>query len=313
MRVLMLFLDGVGIGRRDPAVNPFFVARIPAFRSLFGGEPPTLGRRVRRGPVSTIIPLDATLGVPGLPQSGTGQATLFTGVNAPAHIGLHFGPYPHSQLRPILEQQNLFQEILQLGKRPWFANAYPQRFFDHVNRRPTRMGVTSFAWKKSGLRLLGSADLARGEAVSGDVTNAAWKALGEPGIAAIEPAEAGRRLAQLVSVHDFVLFEYWKTDEAGHARSMTDAVTALETLDRLLEGVLESLDRSSNTLLFLTSDHGNIEDLSVKTHTRNPVPALFFGERHADAASLLQGSPGRRPSLIHVAPTLLKLLARPPE
>ncbi|HMK39180.1 MAG TPA: metalloenzyme, partial [Bacteroidota bacterium] len=90
-RVLMLFLDGVGIGVKDPHVNPLFAARMTALRALFGGELPSLGRRrISRGP-ATVLPLDATLGVPGLPQSGTGQASLFTGINGAALAGKHFG------------------------------------------------------------------------------------------------------------------------------------------------------------------------------------------------------------------------------
>jgi 2,3-bisphosphoglycerate-independent phosphoglycerate mutase len=27
----------------------------------------------------------------------------------------------------------------------------------------------------------------------------------------------------------------------------------------------------------VTSDHGNMEDMSVKSHTHNPVPALIWG------------------------------------
>ena len=93
-RVLMIFLDGVGIGRKDSSVNPLVGAHLPALRKLLGGEVPLLGRRRWSGPRATLLPLDATLGVPGLPQSGTGQTALFTGMNAPKLIGKHFGPFP---------------------------------------------------------------------------------------------------------------------------------------------------------------------------------------------------------------------------
>jgi bisphosphoglycerate-independent phosphoglycerate mutase (AlkP superfamily) len=34
-------------------------------------------------------------------------------------------------------------------------------------------------------------------------------------------------------------------------------------------------------LILLTSDHGNMEDLSVRKHTANPVPALVIGAPEA--------------------------------
>ena len=32
-----------------------------------------------------------------------------------------------------------------------------------------------------------------------------------------------------------------------------------------------------NDLVILTSDHGNLEDLSARGHTSNPVPVLIIG------------------------------------
>jgi len=40
--------------------------------------------------------------------------------------------------------------------------------------------------------------------------------------------------------------------------------------------------RQANLLFILTSDHGNIEDMSVHSHTTNPVPLVAFGPE-ADA------------------------------
>jgi len=312
VRVLMLFVDGVGIGRKDPAVNPMFAARLPALRSMLDGELPSLRRRAASGRMATLIPLDATMGVPGLPQSGTGQTALFTGVNAPKLAGIHFGPYPHSSLRPVLQQKNIFRQVLSRSLQPWFANAYPQRFFDYIGERPSRITATSYSALASGMRLLNVTDLMSGSGISADITNESWSGLGYPEVDVIEPEEAGRRLARLASRFDFVLFEYWKTDHAGHSRHMGEAVRALERLDAMLLGILEGLN-ASETLLFISSDHGNIEDLSTKTHTRNPVPALFYGRGHAEAARALQMAAARSPSLVHVTPVLLNILSGRPE
>ncbi len=105
----MIFADGVGLGREDPSTNPFFAAKLPNFSSLLdGGIPSKKSSRVLSGRAA-LTPLNATLGVKGLPQSGTGQATIFTGVNAAKGIGQHFGPYPHSMLKPLLQTKNLFR------------------------------------------------------------------------------------------------------------------------------------------------------------------------------------------------------------
>jgi 2,3-bisphosphoglycerate-independent phosphoglycerate mutase len=303
----MLFLDGVGIGKKDPDVNPFLEARLPALRSLFSGDFPTLRHRRLTSHQAITFPLDATFGIPGLPQSGTGQTALFTGVNGPKLAGKHFGPHPYSTLKPVIEEKNIFRRLLQAGKRPCFANAFPQRFFDYVEQQRSRLTVTTLSCLYAGLPLLRADDLRAGRGVSADITNIGWRQLGYPDIAPIEPAEAGRRLVRLTADHDFVLFEYWKTDHAGHSQNMNEAVYVLEVFDSMLLGVIEELDTRS-TLLIITSDHGNIEDLSTKSHTRNPVPVILFGHRHQEVSRSLRGN-GRRPSnLGRVTPTLLRFL-----
>jgi bisphosphoglycerate-independent phosphoglycerate mutase (AlkP superfamily) len=109
----------------------------------------------------------------------------------------------------------------------------------------------------------------------------------------------------MLQKYEFVLFEYWKTDHAGHAQDMAEACAALKALDELLAGVLEAMD-SRRHLLVVTSDHGNLEDLSIKTHTRHPVPVLLHGFRHGEVAARLTGSPV---SLCAVAPALIEVLA----
>ena len=296
----MLFLDGVGLGVEDPSVKPLFAARMPALRSLFGGELPSLARSRISSGAATVLPLDATLGVPGFPQSGTGQTSLFTGVNGAAVAGKHFGPHPYSTLKPVIAERNIFRRLREGGKSPLFANAFPQRFFDYLGSHRARMTVTTLSATTSGLPLLLAEDLARGRAVSADITNAGWLALGYPDIAVIPPAEAGKRLSVLSREHDFVLFEYWKTDFAGHAMDPREAVNVLETFDAMLGGILDSLD-ADGTLLLITSDHGNIEDLTTKTHTCNPVPLVLYGAGASSCARRFDADAG----LTAVTPVLL--------
>ncbi len=305
----MLFLDGVGIGKRDPEINPFFAARLPTLQWLLSGQLPSVRHQQSEGPRASLIPLDATLGVDGLPQSGTGQTALFTGLNGAAIIGRHFGPYPYSQLRPLIKEHNIFKQVKDAEKRAYFANAFPQRFFDYFDQRQNRMTVTSMSCVMAGVPLLRSDALRAGKGVSADITNEGWKDLGYPDIAPIQPAEAGRRLADLASQSEYVLFEYWKTDKAGHSQDMKRAVEVLELFDAMLEGVVRHIDLRK-AIVMMVSDHGNIEDLSVKVHTRNPTPAVIYGRGHERIAGRLRISTDSTPSsLTSVTPTVLEVIA----
>jgi len=305
-RLLMLFLDGVGIGTRDPHTNALMAARLPSMRLLLGGEPLTLVRRTATTPQTVAIPLDATLGVPGLPQSGTGQAALFAGVNAARIAGKHFGPYPYSTLKPVIERLNIFRRMLDTGRSVCFANAFPKRYFEYMKHHGSRLSVTALSCTMAGVPLLRGRDLRAGRAVSADITNEGWKNLGYPDMEILEPARAGERLAMISAEHHFVLFEYWKTDYAGHSRNMGEAIEVLERFDAMLGGILDSLD-TGRTLLLITSDHGNIEDMSVKTHTRHPVPMVAHGYKHREFAALLQEK--SRPGLPHVIPAIMEIFA----
>src|SRR6185503_11400337 len=103
-----------GIGVADPEINPFFRARLPVLRNLLG-DIPTLERPAMGGPFARSIPLDANLGIEGTPQSGTGQTTLLTGVNAAERFGRHFGPWTPVALRPLVEAESVLRRALDRG------------------------------------------------------------------------------------------------------------------------------------------------------------------------------------------------------
>lgn len=247
----------------------------------------------------SLVPLDATLGVEGLPQSGTGQTSLFTGVNAARMIGKHFGPHPYSSLKPIIREKSIFRQVRELGKSSYFANAFPRQYFQHVEVNKSRVTATTLAWLATGDTLNDPAVLRAGDALSADITNERWDRLGYPDMPVVTAQEAGRRLVSLTRKHDFVLYEYYFTDHAGHHQSMSDAIEVLRKLDEFLEGILSVFERDT-MLLFITSDHGNLEDLSTKGHTRNPVPLLVVGDRHREVTE-------RATDLTHVAPAILSL------
>jgi len=301
VNVLLIFLDGVGIGTKDPERNPIVRARLPALRSLLGGPVFHRGSARCASKLAELSPVNATLGVGGLPQSGTGQAAIFTGVNAPKRIGRHFGPYPTSELRPVIEERNVFRRVLELGKSAVFANTFPRQFFEYTKSGTRRLTVTSMAAMMAGVPLLDAEALRRNEGVSADLTRERWPELGYPDIAIVTPAISGSHLAELCRRHDFVLFEYWLTDHAGHKQDMAWAVDVLERFDAFLGGVVDSIDHSRSTIL-IVSDHGNIEDLSTKTHTRNPVPLVVTGPGRSHLAN-------RITNLTHITPAVLALLS----
>ncbi len=297
MPLTMLFLDGVGIGTRR--ANPFVAAKLPNLSSMLGGRLPFRREARCAGPSAIAVPINATLGVPGFPQSGTGQTALFTGVNAPRLLGRHFGPYPYSTHRPIIREKSVFARLQRLGLRPCFANAYPRQFFHYIESGKTRLTVTTIASQMAGMPLRSADELVRNEGVSADITRERWKDLGYPAMPVITPREAGAHLGTLAQKYDFTLFEYFLTDHAGHKQSMEQAVDALERFDGLLGGILETFDDETSTIL-ITSDHGNIESLDVRTHTRNPVPLIVAGRQREFLA-------GRITNLTHVTPAILEL------
>lgn len=297
-RVLFLFIDGVGLGAATPD-NPLATLDLPAFERLAGGQRWTAGAETIDEPRLVFRPIDATLGLEGLPQSGTGQASLFTGENAAETHGRHFGPYPPTKVRPSVEQQSVFAQLAAvLGpERLAFANAYPERFFRHVEGRG-RWTVTTLAAKSAGVRLRREPDVRAGRALPADLTGESWHRMIDLEAEPISEADAARRLVALLESHAFVLHEYFLTDKAGHSQDHDRATAVLESLDRFFGAVLEAL--GPDDVLLITSDHGNIEDLGTKSHTRNPVPLVAWG---AEAGAFSDCR-----SLLDVTPAIVRLL-----
>ena len=299
--LLFIFLDGVGLGLDDPARNPLAALSLPAFEHLAGGQRWTQDASALVRPDHIFHPIDATLDVEGLPQSGTGQATLFTGVNCAAVAGRHFGPFPHSKTRPILAEENIFSKIqalnLPFDEPAVFANAYPDRFFAYVDKTD-RWTVTTRCCLEAGLHIRTHQDVLGGNALTADLTAAGWPQA-DPALVPITEEEAGRRLVRISRHHAFTLFEYFLSDKAGHSRSMERAGAILQALDRFFDGLLAAFD-PAHSLLVVTSDHGNLEDLSTKSHTRYTVPLIAYGHRADDFASVKD--------LTDVTPAVLRAL-----
>lgn len=304
MKLLFLFLDGVGLGEDDPQRNPFACARMPNLMDLLAGQRMVNNSAPLETPRATLLRLDACLGVPGLPQSATGQAALLTGLNVPALLGYHYGPKPNPAVAELLANGSLFSRLSRAGRRVAFLNAFPPGYFDGIHSGRRLYAAIAQAAVNAGLRLGTLDDLRLGRALSADFTAQGWRErLGLPNTPVLTPFQAGEQLARLAAEQDFSLFEYWLSDYAGHSQEMPAACALLEVFDQVLEGLLAGWDDESG-LILITSDHGNLEDLSTRRHTKNPVPGLVIG-----ATGLRRRFCADLGDLTDVEPAIMGLLA----
>lgn len=304
---IFVFVDGVGVGARDPEVNPLARGEFLLSRFADGAGAP-LPRGGRAGVA------DACLGVPGRPQSATGQATILTGVNAPQALGRHLLGFPNAALRELITARSLFRAAAAAGRTVAFANAYPRAYLRALGlgpdgagaapaspppagaRRKVRPAATTVAYAAAAGAFRTWEDAARGEALTHDLTGERAARYGAELPPRTVEAAAGI-LLRLAARHDLTVFEFFETDEAGHARAMPQALAVLGLLDRFLRALVEGLGPGDS--LLVTSDHGNVEDLGTRNHTRAAVPVLGFGRAAADVEAV--------GDLTGVAPLLLRL------
>ena len=303
-RALLVFLDGVGIGPADAEVNPFAAARLPRLRELLGGRLPVAdaldaeGRIAAAGAV--LAAADATLGVEGVPQSGTGQTALLTGRNAARLYGRHFGPWVPTGLREMLAAENLLRRARDAGRAAAFANAYPVARIEADPRIFRRPAAPPLAARSAGVLTRDVPQLAAGEAVASSITNDRWRER-TSAVPRVTAAAAGHNLAAIAAAADVTLYAHYDTDHAGHRGGMEGAVAALERVDAFLGALAASL--APDTLLVVSSDHGNVEDVRGG-HTLNPVPVLALGAGREALAARVR-------TIADVAPAILHLLGIP--
>lgn len=273
MAIIFIFVDGIGLGK-EHADNPFKDMPEGAFRLMTDDQPFIESVEPIERDRVIFKPIDALLGVEGLPQSGTGQATLFSGVNAATVLNRHFGPFPHSKIRYLLTKESLFHKAQARGNSCYFMNAYPDIFFKQA-REKQRWTCTTLMARSAGLSLNTEQDLRAERAITAEIINRSWRERLNIDLPEISPEDAADRLLRIAREKKLILYEYFLTDKAGHAQDMEWAQQILGVLDRFLARLM---DRSSTQdSIVLSSDHGNMEDLSRKTHTLNPVPLFVQG------------------------------------
>lgn len=292
-RIVFIFVDGLGIGEKNSEFNPCTTDKLGVFSNFLNWK----NENIPFGGV--CIGLDATLGVSGLPQSATGQTTLLTGINAAKLIGENRSGFPNKALRELLKQKSLLKQLKDAHKKAAFINAFRPIFFKLDDRLKWLLSTTTVANLSADLPFFTLEDVVNHRSIYHDFTN---KDLIRKGFSVPEftPEEAGKVLAEQTNQYDFILYEYFKTDRAGHSQDFDRAAEEIEKLGRFLVRFLSEIDLKT-TQVILTSDHGNIEDLRVKTHTRNPAMTIIWGALKEEWSQDLS-------SLVDVTPTILKVL-----
>jgi 2,3-bisphosphoglycerate-independent phosphoglycerate mutase len=313
MSVLLFFIDGLGIGARGPQ-NPFDGLADAEPLAIFSHEPTTSTSDDQATTIDDqasaidqqaticdgiVVPTDARLGIEGRPQSASGQTTILTGINVPQLLGYHKQGFPNAAMLEILRDHSIFLQLKRAGIGPiTFANTYTQRFFDE---RPRWVSATTAAMEAAGIPFRRVAELRAGRAVFHDFTNELLIERGED--AELRNAEqAADVLASLVTEHEFTLYEYFITDKIGHNQNAPLARTTLQNLARLIRELLVRIDLNSTSVI-LTSDHGNIEDLSSRNHTLNPVPTIVWGLNRIQIAKQIK-------TLADITPAIVEALTR---
>ncbi len=286
-QTLMVFIDGLGLGPVDPAINPIYRGYSPRLADLLENH---------------AVAVDPVMGVKGLPQSATGQTTIITGRNASEIMGRHMEGFPGPTLVPVIEENNLYDRLQKSGFTCTFANAYYLKDMEELYRRrhwsvSTVAAMKAFGWVRNAESLLSDC------AVHQDLTRAVLRERGYTG-PIITPAEAGGHLLGIAEQHDFTLFEYFQTDLMAHKGSDKDIHRVLSELDEFINALLP-FGRRDGCLLILLSDHGNIEDSRSRQHTMNPVPLVAMGkggERLKDKVLRLDDFAGTLLELYHTSP-----------
>lgn len=225
-------------------------------------------------------PVDAQLGIEGKPQSATGQTSLWTGINGPRVMGRHQTGFPGPTLIRVIKEYSIVKKVRDSGRQATLLNAYREDYLKRLQKHPRLTSVSTHVQLASGQPLKMLDDLEKKEAIFMDITHEIMHRF-FPELKERFPAESpharGRDLAVMARKYDLALHEYFITDRAGHDQDFELAGKIIPLLEEFIRGVVEGLNAAED-LLLVTSDHGNLEDLSTKSHTENQVPAFAYGK-----------------------------------
>lgn len=284
--IFYVFLDGIGMGKYDRKTNPFSKFAQGIFSAL-GGKPledanlPTLKGNLH------ILPTDAHLGVPGLPQSATGQTAIWTGINGAKVLGRHVSGFPTITLRKIIQQYSMLKVLAENQISADFLNCFTSPYLKHVVEKPKLVSASTLVQLASLRPLKNMEDLRNGQGLYMDLTHDILRQVAkdflpidDPLLSPRNPRELGSSIFKMFENYEVTIYEYFLTDKVGHAMDWDKAKLIIDNLEEFFYGILSTMDTEKDTLI-VTSDHGNMEDLSQKNHTENAVPTILYG-KHAD-------------------------------
>jgi len=216
------------------------------------------------------VGLDANLNTDGLPQSATGQTAIYTGINTAQLIGRHLFGFPNNPLRNLLATESLFVKLTEQGKTCRFLNAFRPLFFTSPEIfKDMRMSATTEMNRAARLPFNTIHEIKKGRALYHDYSNRVLRDLHfkMPEFSASDAAET---MLNVSHEFDLLLYEYFETDRAGHDRDLKNAIFEIHKVEKLIVEIVKRINLI-DTILIVISDHGNIEDLRTKSHTRNPA------------------------------------------
>lgn len=122
-------------------------------------------------------------------------------------------------------------------------------------------------------------------------------------------------------IYSLVVINYANPDMVGHTGDIAATIQAIETVDRCLGRLLESVSQTGGTAI-VTADHGNAECMQDEqgnpwtAHTTNPVPLILVEGEGAKIPGYGTDVELRKDGcLADIAPTILQILQlpQPPE
>ncbi len=220
---------------------------------------------------------------------------MFTGVNCARAMGRHCEGFPGPSLRKIIEENNLFLQLKKRGKRIKFADAYLIESPDELISRRYKSVTTVMALTTPEV-ITTAEDLAEDRALMQDLTRETIQDR-YPDIRVIAPQRAAEHLFALARENDFTLYEFFQTDVSGHSMDYARACAVLRTYDKFLSALIRFTEAAGITIV-MTADHGNIESMDDRGHTRNPVPFVAFGPHERELREKVESLEDVTPSVL---------------
>ncbi|ABJ77170.1 metalloenzyme [Leptospira borgpetersenii] len=282
--IFYMFIDGIGFGPDDPETNPFSRYANSFFLPLAGKSIPDNAPESLKNTI--FLKTDASVGIKGLPQSATGQTSLWTGINACKVLQRHLSGFPTFTLKKIISKYSIIRVLEEYGFKADLLNCYTPAFSEHVKKNPRHLSASTLIQMASDKPLKGMEDLRQGKGLYMDITHEYLKEFSKGYLndsdelfQIRDPYKTGKSIIRNCKEDNYTLciYEFFLTDKIGHKMHWEAAEKYIGELESFLMGVLEELNSKEDQLI-VTSDHGNLENLSVDVHTLNQVPTILYGK-----------------------------------